>query len=162
MIKIFHIIRKLHTCCIMAVVCILVAACTTDETYHHYQSIGMAGWEKGDTLTFRIDTIRQSGTYLTSLCIRTTDAYPYRFLTVNATTTHPRNGITAHNVQMEILNSRGTHAGSGISRFTHELPMDEIPLRAGDSLIVKVAHHMRRLNLPGITDIGISLTPIGG
>lgn len=144
---------------VLVVAVCLFASCSAGTAYHHFEHTAEDGWDKRDTFFFNIDTILRAGNYVTTLCIRTDATYPYRNLSVRATQiVKPRNIISTHTIDFNIIQENGTHNGNGITFYTYEMPLGTLSLHPGDSLLVKVAHNMRRELMPGITDVGLRVT----
>lgn len=156
--SIAHILSKGHIATLIVAICLL-ASCAMDTVYYHFQQIAEEGWDKRDTLLFRIDTLLQEGDYDATLCLRTDAAYPYRNLSVKTVlTVRPRNASDARRMDFCIVNPDGTANGDGITFRSHEKDICTIHLAPGDSLTVKVAHNMRKETMPGVRDVGIKIT----
>lgn len=149
-------IRKRHIVAIAAI-CLFVS-CNTNVQYHHYEHIAHSGWDKRDTVTFCVDTIYQAGDYTTTLCLRTTTAYPYRNISMRIFgEVRPARKQYTKRLDFEVANKNGSQTGRGITFFTHEIPIGKLHLQPGDTLLVKVGHNMRPEVIQGIEDIGIKI-----
>lgn len=141
----------------VAAVC-LFASCTTDVAYHHYEHVDHAGWDKRDTVRFMVDTIRETGVYDATLCLRTSPDYPYRNISMRVfEEARPSGKRFARRMDFCIVRKNGTQIGQGINFFTNEVPVGTLSLKSGDTLFVKVGHNMRNETLQGVQDIGIKL-----
>lgn len=155
--NIFNVLKRGHIAAIAAIC--LFASCTTDVTYHHYEHIAHEGWDKRDTIRFTVDTIRQAGKYMTTLCMRSTAEYPYRNISMRVfEEVRPSSKLFIHRMDFNIVNENGTQTGNGINYFTNEIPIGTLELHPGDTLMIKVGHNMRNETLHGIEDLGIKVT----
>jgi gliding motility-associated lipoprotein GldH len=57
-----------------------------------------------------------------------------------------------------LVDSDGNIQGEGISNFQYNFQLLNLRLNSSDSLRVTVRHNMKREILPGISDIGLTLT----
>ena len=57
-----------------------------------------------------------------------------------------------------LIDKEGNAIGQGITLFQYNFPIDTITLHKGDSLSIRTHHDMKREILPGVADIGITLT----
>lgn len=150
-------LKKGHIAAIAAIC--LFASCANDVAYHHYEHIAQDGWDKRDTITFTVDTIRQAGRYMTTLCMRSTAKYPYRNISMRVfEEVRPSCKQFIHRMDFNIVNENGTQTGNGINYFTNEIPIGSLYLHPGDILMIKIGHNMRNETLHGIEDLGIKVT----
>ena len=59
---------------------ILMAACTDQTVYYHYEHTPESGWEKNDTLTFLPPPIAVEGQYIEDVGLRISGDYPFMAL----------------------------------------------------------------------------------
>ena len=94
-----------------------------------------------------------------TLGLRTNMAYPFTGVwLIIEQHTRPSGLTRCDTVGLDIIDSDGRPMGKGISHFQHDLPLNDITLQAGDSLFVSIRHDMKREVLPGISDVGLTLT----
>lgn len=146
------------------------------------------GWETGDTLHFAVDSLPRTAPYEVAVGLRTSAAqpFPYRSLwlvvrerwTVPAAAVQTADSVLlmslhpvlaadsaawhferTDTVQLRLTDAEGDVVGEGISRFQYVFPLHTHVLPCGATADVSVFHLMRRDMLPGITDVGIMLTP---
>ena len=138
---------------------LLCMACKNKTTYSHYEHVPIAGWEKNDTLSFSIEPIKQGGRYQENIGIRINGAYPFMGLTLIAEQTiFPSMESHSDTLNYELIDEDGNMKGKGISHYQYNLPLKTLSLQEGDSLSINIRHDMKREILPGISDIGITLT----
>ena len=66
--------------------------------------------------------------------------------------------VVTDTVACQLTDRKGNAAGKGISYHQYQFPVTELMLQDGDSLFVSIRHDMKREILPGISDVGFSLT----
>ena len=152
---------------ILSVIAVL-ASCTERKVYDHYDHTPLSGWDRVDELSYEVPAIADSGRYVTTLGLRINETYPFQALTLIVK--HDiYNKVGAKNkpkiiksfsdtVNCVLFDNKGTIKGNGISYFQYHYRISEEELKQGDSLHVSVRHGMRREIIPGISDIGISVT----
>ena len=109
---------------------LLTAACAPEERTlcYSYRAVDAKGWEQHDGVTFNSDTVRISGNYAITVGLRTTAAYPF---------------------------PTGRNHGHGVSIFEQLCPLKQVHMETGQTVTVSINHIMRRVMLPGITDVGL-------
>lgn len=147
---------------VITAVCLLMS-CAAGTAYHHFEHTEAMGWDKRDTFYFKVDTILHAGNYAVLLCLRADAEYPYRSLSVRMMCeVRPGGTVSAHTVTLDMIRENGTRNGDGITYYTIEMPIDTLFMRPGDSLLMKVAHNMRRETMPGIMDVGVKVAEVSG
>lgn len=145
----------------LVVALLLVAACGRRPVYSHYEATPLAGWEKADTLHFLIDGIRADGSYAVDVGLRTTAAYPFMGLTLVAWQQILPSGLTrTDTLACTLTTPDGTIQGQGISHFQYLFRLGQRNLHRGDTLRMAIRHHMKRELLPGISDVGVTVTQL--
>ncbi|MBQ9561782.1 MAG: gliding motility lipoprotein GldH [Prevotella sp.] len=137
---------------------LLLAACSTDTVYHHFESTSDEGWDKEDTLTMQTDEMQETGTYELTLDVRTTEEYPYQDLSLMVEETLlTSKAKRLYPVTLQIATRQGERNEEGLaySEFRRELSKQYI--RKGEKIRFRIYHKMRRLVLPGVKDVGIKL-----
>ncbi len=141
------------------VIATLVTACQWDTVYNHYEPTPVAGWEKNDTLTFVIDPIKESGSYMEEIGLRISGDYPFTGLNLIVEQTLPKSHETrSDTLSCSLIDQRGNAKGRGISHYQYLFHLTTLHLEAGEKLHVAIRHDMKREILPGISDIGVRLT----
>lgn len=147
----------------MAIVFLTVAtallSCNRKTVYNQYAHTPKAGWNRGDTLCFCVDTIRQDGLYTGEVGIRISGHYPFTTLSLIVEQQIMPAGIyLADTVSCRLFDNKGNMKGKGVSLYQYAVKLPHsVSLRQGNSLKVKVRHYMKRETLPGIANIGIKL-----
>lgn len=138
---------------------LLLCACSRQATYSRFQHVSETGWEKVDTLQFDVPPIAEDGTYHEALHLRINNTFPFLALTIEITQTIlPEGRQERYTRNCQLIDQKGNIKGAGVSLFQYTFPLNNIQLNQGDSLHISVIHCMRREILPGMADIGISLT----
>lgn len=151
--------RKTLVSVAVAAGALALAACNGRYVYDKYVSTPIAGWEKNDTLSFEVSPVDSTLTYRSQLGLRITDAYPFTAVTLIVEHhVFPRDEVFVDTLHCQLADRRGNAAGKGISYHQYTFPITELHLQHGDSIHVRVRHDMKREILPGISDVGLSLT----
>ena len=142
-----------------ALTLLLLTACKQHTVYYHYEDTPVAGWEKNDTLTFYTEPVKQTGQYSEKVGLRISSDYPFLSLQLivdqEVLTTHESRSDT---LSCSLVDEQGNIMGPGISTYQYEFPLTTLALNEGDRLQIVVHHDMKREILPGISNVGISLT----
>lgn len=133
--------------------------CNESKVYDKYDHTPLSGWEKNDTLRFDIPRLTADGMYESTLGLRITDNYPFMGLTlIVEQRLMPADTIFTDTVKCELTDRNGKTRGKGVSYYQFRFPVKKMQLSKGDSLHIRVRHDMKREMLPGISDVGISLS----
>ena len=144
-------------------------ACVGGKVFDEYEQIPVEGWDKTDTLTFSVPAVAADGVYNLALGLRTTGDYPFMSLTllfeanIIAKKSEKSSVVKApqrlsRTLSCPLVNSRGRSQGQGVSLYQYNFHVATISLREGDSLQVNIRHNMKREMLPGLSDLGLSIT----
>lgn len=134
-------------------------SCNESKVYDKYDHTPLSGWEKNDTLRFDIPRLTANGMYESTLGLRITDNYPFMGLTlIVEQRLMPADTIFTDTVKCELTDRNGKTRGKGVSYYQFRFPVKKMQLSKGDSLHIRVRHDMKREMLPGISDVGISLS----
>ena len=151
--------HRYRTVFLVLAVALCTIACNRRTVYSHYEHTPISGWEKNDTLHFSINPLEEPGTYHEEIGLRIDNSYPFMGLSlVVEETIFPLGYTTRHVVNCNLIDKNGTIKGNGVSYFQYNFPVNDLQLNKGDSLHICVMHNMKREIMPGIADIGISLT----
>jgi len=138
---------------------LVLCACHRQKTYSRFQHVSETGWEKVDTIAFDIPPVTESGTYSEELELRIDKTFPFQSLTMEVTQTiFPEGRQESYTKTCPLIDKNGNITGAGLSLFSYTFPFNAIQLNHGDSLHITVVHRMKREIMPGVTDVGISLT----
>jgi len=138
---------------------LLLMACNyNNKVYDHYVESEVEGWEKNESITFGIDSLKESGHYALMLGLRISDRYPFQNLQMVVDQTIYPSQQTVHDViECKVTDKQGAMLGHGISIYQYDLPVRKLFYQKGDSISVKVRHNMKREILPGIINVGVTL-----
>jgi gliding motility-associated lipoprotein GldH len=144
---------------ILLTVALALASCNRKTIYSHYEHTPLDGWEKNDTLVFSVPPVRHDGVYREMIGLRTSSAYPFMGLTLVVEQEVWPSGLTrSDTLWCRLVDSDGNIQGEGISNSQYNFQLLNLRLNSSDSLRVTVRHNMKREILPGISDIGLTLT----
>lgn len=137
---------------------LLLSACD-NKVYDKYHHTPIAGWEKNDTLSFDIPKMEKAGNYNIDLGLRINNAFPFMGLTlIVEQTLYPSSKTLTDTLNTNLINKNGSPLGRGLSYYQYIFHVRDIGLQRGDSLHITVRHDMKHEILPGISDVGISLS----
>lgn len=136
----------------------VMAGCTGNMVYDKYEHTLVSGWEKNDTITFRVPKVKVAGDHQATLMLRTNDSYPFMSLTlVVEQKVSPSETIYTDTLKCTLTDEHSNNKGQGLSYHQFTFPIRTLPLLVGDSLTIRVRHNMKREILPGVSDVGYSL-----
>lgn len=130
-------------------------ACDTGTVYYHYESVDTQAWDGETSLHFDVTPDQNGGTYELGVEVRITADYPYKQLALTVTEQLNDSTRRAHNVLLNVTDDKGRRIGYGPSYYTLKQSLGTTTLQPDDTLRVDVRHNMRRLEMPGIADVGI-------
>ena len=157
---------------ICACVTFLALTCCKGRTvYNHYEHTPIAGWEKNDTLSFRIGPVAATGEYVEEIGLRISADYPFTGLNliVEQTLTEcgkkpimqeDRRTERSDTLTCSLIDQQGRAKGRGISHYQYLFHLTTLKINEGDMLYVAIRHDMKREILPGIADIGVKLSSV--
>lgn len=156
-------IKKSHTLVSwMAVAAMLLTACNGNDkrVVSLYQHVDNATWNSQDSIVFPIDSIAQSGCYRLSVDIRTTSKVPFQKIYVTAEQDYSMPALHRRDtVMIQLTDEAGKIQGKGFNHYCFTAPVKAaVHLRKGQSGQISLSHIMRRTQLSGISDIGITLS----
>ena len=135
-----------------------LSSCNNRKVYDSYCHTHIGGWEKNDTLTFDIPPLRNGGIYTAELGLRINESYPFTGITLIAQFTDSHGTTSTDTLKCKLIDNDGIPQGKGISYYQYKFRIKDMNLPKDDSLRICVRHDMKREILPGISDVGISLT----
>ena len=146
---------------LLITVATILVSCNRKTVYDHYEHTPLTGWEKNDTLIYRMPVFDEEGEYSEILGMRISDNYPFTSICIIVDNTiipkgNPLNLSTqSDTITCSLFDSDGSIKGDGVSIFQYRNHVKNISVEEGDSLEVRVRHNMKREILNGILDIGI-------
>jgi len=155
------IMAKKNNCFAIVVLLVMVSmavGCSRKTIYSHYEPTPLEGWEKNDTLSFRVMLIRSDGSYKEEIGLRTSGAYPFTGLTlVVEQRSVPSGMMRSDTLHARLVSRDGTVQGKGIVYYQYKFHLANLRLNEADTLYVSIRHNMKREILPGISDVGLIL-----
>ncbi|MDD7530036.1 MAG: gliding motility lipoprotein GldH [Prevotellaceae bacterium] len=137
----------------------LMVSCLDDKIYDHYFPTDIDGWDKSHELTFDIPPIEKSGVYKEQIGVRYSKLYPFMTLNIIVEqTVYPDAKVWIDTLNCEMMNKRGGLLGKGLNLSQIQVPLRQIHIQQGDSIHFRIRHNMRRDILPGISDLGLTIT----
>ena len=151
--------RSKHFILTMIAVALALAGCDRDTLYFHYESTPLLGWERTDTLAFSDIAVKASSNYKEEIGLRINDDFPFQslFLVVEQEI-RPHNIMRTDTLNCRLTDKNGMMKGRGLRFYQYNVHLTTLHLNAGDTLNVRIRHHMKRESLPGIANIGIKLS----
>ena len=136
-----------------------LVACNNNKVYDRYEHTSTAGWERNDTLQYSVPSIKTEGIYKSSVGLRLTDDYPFTAVTLIVDRHIVGRGIlVSDTINCQLTDSHGNAASKGISYHQYKFDIRPIKLQSGDSLQIGIRHYMKCEILPGISDVGITMS----
>lgn len=139
----------------------LLVSCNNETVYHKFVSIEDGEWTKSDKLTFEVGPIHSDMTVEESVELRLwTREYPYGNISILVEQTlYPAKTKTIDTLTYFI---RGKEQGArdntdGPAFYQVSMPLKTLSLHKGDSLSVRLRHNMKRVELPGVVDVGLKI-----
>ncbi len=144
----------------IGLITLLVCLSCDDRTvYSRYQHVSIAGWEKNDALSYEIAPMKQDGIFQKTIGLRISNDYPFMGLTlIIEQQVFPSMESHSDTLTCNLIDKEGNAIGQGVTLHQYQFPIETISLHKGDSLSIRIRHDMKREILPGIADIGVTLT----
>ena len=137
----------------------MLMSCDDRIVFSHYESTPVRGWERNDTLSFNIERIHETNLYAEEIGVRITGDYPFKGLSlIVEQTMQPSNTTTTDTLHCDLIDDVGHANGKGINHYQYLFPLATLKLDKGESVHVAIRHCMKREILPGITDVGLTLS----
>ena len=136
-----------------------LSACDNKKVYDKFVHTPLAGWEKNDSLVFTIPKIKDTGEYILSLQMRTNNSFPFMNVVLIADRKIiPKGTSSSDTLICHLSDNKGNSLGTGINIYQYRFHVNSLRLDVGDSLRITIRHDMKREILPGISDIGMTLS----
>ena len=154
---------KKHRAVLTAIITITVAAlafasCNRKVIYTHYTHTPIEGWNSGDTLLYVVDPVAEPAHYTETIGLRICNRYPFKALTLIVDQRlMPAGTLLSDTLRCRLTDEEGQPLARGFNFFESSFPLRTVSLQAGDTLVVRLRHYMKREILPGIADIGLTV-----
>ena len=136
-----------------------LVSCNDRIVFSHYESTPVKGWERNDTLLFNIEPLQETDLYAEEIGVRITGDYPFKGLSlIVEQTIQPSNTAIVDTLNCDLIDDVGHAYGKGINHYQYLFPLTTLKLNKGESVHVAIRHCMKREILPGITDVGLTLS----
>ena len=153
--------RWSHTLAVLLLTATALSAvgCKSRTVYHHYEHTATTGWEKDDTLFFRVPAMGQGSELSEEVELRTNSSYLFQDVSlIIKQTTFPSKVSRTDTLFCTLTDEEGNIQGKGVNYFQHRFHLTNFYANKGDSMVIAIRHNMRRDLLPGIMDVGVRLT----
>lgn len=142
-----------------AIAVVAFYSCSDNRVFDTYKNTNLSGWEKNDTISFSIPALKESGAYDSELGLRINESYPFMGLTlIVEQRIFPADTTVSDTLKCRLIDNLGNTNGQGVSYYQYRFHIRTMELKQGDSLQVSIRHNMKREILPGVSDIGMSLS----
>ncbi len=146
---------------IVITVALTFVGCNRKAIYSRYHSIPIDGWDKNDTVSFCVVPISQDGKYREIVGLRINKGYPFTGLSLIVDQQTASSGLKrSDTVYVHLMEYDGTVHGNGVILYQYDTHLLDLDLVGDDTLYVKVRHNMKRETVPGISDVGITLSEL--
>lgn len=159
---------------ILFTVALTLMSCNRNTIFHHFSHTDVDGWLRADTLHFPVSDIHAPASYSEDVSLRITDAYPYTSLTfiVEQKVFPPKSHYVApanssagvsyttlrDTLTIDLVHRDGRVVSRGVTYYTYTHPIRSLDVIEGDSLHISIFHCMSCDTLPGVSDVGVSLS----
>lgn len=135
------------------------SACDKQIVYHAFQPLPTQGWQREDTLFFRVEVPDSLTYYKFSVEIRNNNNYPYQNLPLSICYSSPDAiALPADTLQLTLANPEGIWKGDGIGGlYQSAFPAGSIRIGRPGIYLFKVIYTLPDESLQGINDIGLKL-----
>lgn len=135
---------------------LLLSGCIHDTAFHASHSLPGSKWDKRDTLSFQIDTLKLEQPLHLTTEVRTTKQYHYSSLSLIVEQRWGK-GKTHRDTLVLDLKNKQDNKQTPIYLKSSDSP--SIALKSQETNgEIRIWHFMKRENLPGITDVGVRIT----
>ena len=139
----------------------LITSCEPRTIYSRYLPVNESAWKRADTVTFCTDTVRHAGRHTLKCGVRLRRNYPYQNLAliIDRQVVRKKRTISRgmERVSFQTITPKGAPTGDGGAIKLIETGMSDMTLAVGDSVVIRVFHIMAREDIPGISDVGITI-----
>lgn len=150
--------RNRWTTALLGLVILALAACQQRAAYSHYEPVSLNGWNREDTVKFTFGPVTESNSFRKTLGLRASLDYPFTNLSlIVEQEVMPSGTVKCDTLDISLIDIDGSPKGKGVNHYQYDIPLNSISLLAGETLYVSIRHNMKRENLPGISDIGLTL-----
>jgi len=150
--------RNSWTSALLGLIILAMAACQQRAAFSHYEPVPLNGWNREDTVKFTFGPVAENNSFSETLGLRANLDYPFTNLSlIVEQEVMPSGTVHCDTLDISMIDVDGSPKGKGVNHYQYDIPLNTISLLTGDSLFVSVRHNMKRENLPGISDIGLTL-----
>lgn len=151
--------RKLFSLTILAT---LVFACSNNSVFEDYHSFESSTWKLTDDLRYNVEITDTLSVYNVYLSVRNTPSYENMNLWLFVSSNSPKGLITNDTINCSLADKRGHWLGTGLGDMyaTRHLLKEKVLFKNAGAYEFTIVHGMRKQDLEGISDIGLSIEKI--
>lgn len=143
---------------LLCALAVCLYACSVGDVYYSDFKHLEAGWSKDTPLCFELpDSVEEAVSEL-DICIRHDNYYPYRNIWIIADFVKDRDVVESDTLNIVLADKFGNWYGSGLGKLFQLRTVVRRGFRPGDYDSVNLWHYMRCDTVPGIYDVGLSLS----
>ena len=136
-----------------------LSACDKQTVYHTFQSLPTEGWQREDTLFFKVDIPDSLTYYKLSVEVRNRNNYPYQNIDLSVSYDNPDGHLLpADTLQLILADKEGIWKGDGWGGlYQTAISAGSIRIGKPGTYRFKIAYTFPDESLQGINDIGLKL-----
>ncbi len=144
---------------LLPVAALILGACNGQTVYHAFRDLPTEGWQRTDTVDFKVAVPDSFTTYNLYVEVRNNDTYPYQNLNLSiSSSTADTLHLSADTLQLTLADPQGNWTGKGWSGlYQSAFPAGAVPIRQAGIYRFQIAYTLPDKSLKGISDIGIKL-----
>ena len=100
--------------------------------------------------------------------MRTDASFPYQSLSLVVdqwiihTKTHAPGRFKSDTISIDIYDRQGRAEGRGVNLMQYVYPLKSVKLQQGDSIALRIHHHMKNKSIVGVANVGFKLSNLYG
>jgi len=137
---------------------ILITGCSFKSVFEDTASIPKGIWNRNQKVAFRIPVTDTISNFNLVLSIRNTNDYPKSNLILFVDMQSPKGNLLRDTIDIEMCDSKGRWLGKGIGGLWQKIfYRKSVRFPVSGTYTIQFMQAMRMDNLPGISDIGITI-----
>ena len=137
---------------------LLCAACTDGTVFHSYKSLPREGWERRDTVVFRIPEPAEDIDGTLTIGLRMTAPVALQDVVLAVEQADEAGKVCrCDTIRYPLSDAEGDALGQGVNAIQYETQHLPFRLRKGQATTLRLRHLMTRETIPGITELGIKV-----
>ncbi len=141
----------------------MLVACYPNTSYYHYDAIDLHGWDRAEVLEYNVPPVTEDGYYVEEIGIRADASFPYRSLCLVVdqwiihTVKKEPGTFKSDTVSIDIYDQEGQSVGRGVNLRQYAYPFRSVRLQQGDSIAMRIRHHMKNKSIEGVANVGLKV-----